>query len=406
VHISRSIKIEKPVQLIFSGQDFVLDDDVSVSVLASSVHIEGMARSHFSLGARSSFRFGTAATPVYDWALLNVLVAPSKGRTPQAAVVLSNAREGRIEDVFLTGFSGPDSDALRIEDNCWSNRLMRVFISNSTVGIHLVGDQINALGIHGSMVNLNRTGLLVQGGTMAGLLIGTGTQIERNDVGIKIESGTILGLTLSDVYAECFSGAPLVVARGGGRLPVVVRQLSIIGGQIYAKDPEPILLDATARDGDDLRASIVGTSFTTSSNSENVARVRGRGATMSIMASTVSVPKVGSRNAAAQASSGATVSHSPADLPPAGQRVRPVSWSSSPKIPVIPAGAAVEVPADGQGAVDVMSCEVSPASSIDLAVMWACRTNEGRSYLRITNLGRNPVLLPILAWRVTGWQGY
>jgi hypothetical protein len=262
VVLTSGVSIAKPLTLELSTPMLILRDGVEIRILANSVSVTGTGRVPVRLGTRAGFRVGAASTPVYDWFLANLHVSPSPGAAAgSTAIILTNAREGRLEHAYVEGFTGEAASALHIRDNCWSNRITDSVFVRSTAGIALTGGEINALTISGSNISHNRYGLWISGGSMHGLSIVAGTQIEGNKIGILVEAGTIHALSITDIYAEVPSGTQLLVARSSGARALILR-VWIGGGYVYTEDGLPMVFDASATRNDSIRVAVMGVAVT------------------------------------------------------------------------------------------------------------------------------------------------
>lgn len=235
--------------LLPARSTITLQDDVTLEIAASFIRIEGIDQTTIlALGSRSAIRIGQNGNPVWGWELSRLSIRPAAGRHPSTAIYLSNAREGFLQRIKVSGFSGP---AIDVADNCWSDRSIESDIQENDIGFNFHGDNTNAWNVRGGMVNSNRIGINFDlgGGKVQGFSISDGTQLEANkEAAIRLQSGVILGLFLSDIYSELFNTQRLVKAEPSGQ-PLHLNLLSIVNAYVFSQDTPPVSVNTRAVDG-------------------------------------------------------------------------------------------------------------------------------------------------------------
>jgi hypothetical protein len=248
--VAHTITLVKPgtVLLLGSSTTLTLADGVTIDLVGSNVRVEGTGTtSVIRLGNQSSIRVGSPGHPLWGWHVEKLTVNPSPGKLPIAGLMLNNARQGIIREVWISGIHG---SAVDVAENCWSDRAIDSIVTENDIGYNFHGDALNAWNIRGGLINTNRIGLNFDlgSGRLQGFSISDGTQMEANkDAGIRLVSGTILGLFLSEIYSEIFESQRLIKTQQSAS-QLHVGQLSITNGYIYSKDTPPLYLGSRPQD--------------------------------------------------------------------------------------------------------------------------------------------------------------
>jgi hypothetical protein len=236
------------VLMLPPGATFTFADGMTLDISASDVHIEGAGKtSKFRLGNDSSIRIGSRQQPIWGWRVERLAIEPASGKHPAAGLLLNNAREGILREVFLTGFPRA---AIDVGDNCWSNRSVDTEIVKNDIGYNFHGDQLNAWNIRGGIINLNRIGLnfeLGKGG-LQGFSMTDGVQMESNsESAVRLASGEMRGIFLSNIYSELFASQRLIKCDSTGE-SLKVLLLAVTNSYIYSRDTPPISIATRSQD--------------------------------------------------------------------------------------------------------------------------------------------------------------
>ncbi len=260
--ISRRLVIDKRGVILLFGpaSEFTLADGVTIDLTGYASQIVGGGHSTvFILGNGSSVRVGNAMTPIARWKLEDFALKPAGGKTPNAGIILENAREGILQGLAVQNFSSGEASGIKILENCWGVRAVENMVDVNDVGYRFLGSNVNAWVIRGGVIYGNKVGMLFDlgRGTAQGIDVTDGVQFENNQIGVWFASGTIAGTFLRDLYAEIKPKQRLVVAAASGNEPLHVLRLSIYGGYINFMGTSPVSVRARANDSVEARISNV-----------------------------------------------------------------------------------------------------------------------------------------------------
>jgi hypothetical protein len=285
-----TVELSKPnVHILLGPSTIRLDPGASLRVLANEVTIAGAGRRSTTIIVRggSSIDIGSETVVARGWELRSLGVSAIAGDEPAYGIRLRNAREGRLINAQVRGFSA--GIGVLAEADCWSNLVDDTFFSANGTGLAFVGANTNAWVVRTSIFNSNKVGSLIDlgAGRGYGILFTDGTHFEANGVGLELRSGELYQVALTDPYVETFKGEVFVRAapRAGARLNARVR---VGGGVIFAQDSSPFTIDTSAWGGGHYASlSVDGIQVRTSETSLKLVELKGVGSKW--MATNVSV---------------------------------------------------------------------------------------------------------------------
>jgi hypothetical protein len=252
------------VQILLNAGAIRLAQNASIELTGSGISIIGIGKqaTTFSLGPGARFRIGNTNAIARKWILQGFGIVNAGGNKTAAGLTLENAREGRIQDVLVYGFS--DSIGIAVSQNCWTVILDDLNVSTNRVGLSFRGTQTNAWVIRSSLFVSNSIGALFDlgSGSAQGILFTDGTHFEGNtNTGILFQSGDIHEVAVTNAYVEIYAGQQFVKVEATG--PAIrLRAFDYSGGHIYTKDQSPFYF--AVRPSDFVRATIRGLYYTSS----------------------------------------------------------------------------------------------------------------------------------------------
>src|SRR6267142_2294147 len=268
------------VRILLSATSIHIASGVHLDILGSDVSIVGIGKqaSSFVVGADAGIRIGNSSTVSRKWLLQGVGIVAESGTRPQSGIELRNAREGRLEDMLLTGFDSDGASAIVVSDNSWTVLLDDVNISSNSTGISFHGSSLNAWILRSCIIVRNGVGVLfdTRAGTGQGIAFTDGTHFEGNrSAGILFRSGDFQEISVTNAYVEAYAKQGFVVMEGEGDAPIRVRSFHFSVGHIYTSDQPPFRFDATQASADAVVATIEQVHYRTSSPGTPIAVFRG-----------------------------------------------------------------------------------------------------------------------------------